>query len=214
MQQLVLAFTRQTSFKADDFIPMGCNADALEALQKLQNEGHGILYVYGAAGVGKSHFLHLAASRLNIPYLTPETLPEDPTTCLKAVVDMVDEADKNAQEKLFHLFNHIQNQHGLLILAGRPAPENLEILPDLSSRLSLVNRVKMHRPEDGQLEMLLVKFAADRQLELEPGVARFLMQRVERSPRALEGMLDLLDEASLAAQKRITIPLVKQVFNI
>lgn len=193
---------------------MGCNAQALEALEDLKKDGSGILYVYGPAGVGKSHFLHLAASRLNVPYFTPDTLPEDPTSHLHAVVDMLDEADKTAQEKLFHMFNHVQNQHGLLILAGRPAPENLEILPDLASRLSLVKRAQLQRPEDNQLEMLLVKFAADRQLILEPGVARFLMQRTERSPRALENVLDVLDEASLAAQKRITIPLVKQVFSI
>lgn len=193
---------------------MGCNADALESLYDLQQEGSGILYVYGSEGVGKSHFLHMAASQLKVPYYTPDTLPDDPTITLQAVVDMVDEADKPAQEKLFHLFNHVQNNHGLLLLAGRPAPENLEILPDLASRLSLVRRAYMQRPEDGQLEMLLVKFAADRQLELEPGVARFLMQRAERSPRALETMLDKLDEASLVAQKRITIPLVKQVFEL
>src|SRR5690606_26945063 len=117
MRQLVFPFTRQTSFKAADFMPMGCNADALEALYDLQREGSGVLYVYGSEGVGKSHFLHLAASQLKVPYYTPDTLPDDPTTTTQAVVDMVDEADKAAQEKLFHLFNHVQHNHGLLVLA-------------------------------------------------------------------------------------------------
>lgn len=210
-KQLLLDFPRQTKFDAADFMPMRCNAMALNAIEQALTNGSGGLFIHGPEGCGKSHLLHLAAERLGVPVHTPKTLPEDPTQLSCAVVDMVDEATRDEQEKLFHLYNHLMAGRGLLILAGRHGADQLEGLPDLTSRLKTLNHVKMALPDSHQLELLLVKFAADRQLQIDAAVVRYLLRRAERSPRKLEGLMGKIDEASLTEKRAVTIPLVKQV---
>lgn len=212
-KQLLLDFPRQTKFDAADFMPMSCNADALKALEATLANGVGGLFIYGPEGCGKSHLLHLAAARLSVDVLTPDTLPEDPTALTCAVVDMVDEATPEEQEKLFHLYNHLMAGRGLLILAGRNGADQLDGLPDLTSRLKTLQHVKMALPDSPQLELLLVKFAADRQLQVDAAVVRYLLRRAERSPRKLEGLIGKIDEASLTEKRAVTIPLVKQVVS-
>ena len=212
-KQLLLDFPRQTKFDAADFMPMSCNADALKAIETNLTNGTGGLYIYGPEGCGKSHLLHLAAGRLNVEVFTPDTLPSDPTTLTCAVVDMVDEATPDQQEKLFHLYNHLMSGRGLLILAGRHAADQLKGLPDLTSRLKTLQHIKMQLPDSPQLELLLVKFAADHRLQIDAAVVRYLLSRAERSPRKLEGLVAKLDEASLTEKRAVTIPLVKQVVS-
>lgn len=212
-KQLLLDFPRQTKFDAADFMPMSCNNDALKALETTLTRGFGGLYIYGPEGCGKSHLLHLAADRLNAAVLTPATLPADPTTLRAAVVDMADEATPTQQEALFHLYNHLMNSQGLFILAGRLPADQLQGLADLTSRLKTLQHVKMTMPDSQQLELLLVKFAADHRLQIDAAVVRYLLSRAERSPRKLEGLIGKLDEASLTEKRAVTIPLVKEVVN-
>lgn len=210
-KQLLLNFPRQTKFDAADFMPMSCNAEGLKALESLLKKGFGGLYLHGAEGCGKSHLLHVAAERLGTVVLTPQTLPEDPTSLRTAIIDMADEATPAQQEQLFHLYNHLMNSQGLLILAGRIPADQLKGLPDLTSRLKTLQHVKMNLPDNPQLELLLVKFAADRRMQIDAAVVRYLLRRAERSPRMLEGLMGKIDEASLAEKRAVTIPLVKQV---
>ena len=208
--QLVLNFPRQTSFAAEDFMPMNFNAEALAQITRLAQQGHGMVYVYGAEGVGKSHLLHVAAARLGVPVLTPDTLPDDPTTHKTVVLDMLETASPAQQEKIFHIYNHIRAERGLLIVAGRQPANLLGFLPDLTSRLKTIQHIPITQPDQRHLELMLVKFASDRQLALEPAVIRYLLKRAERSPRTLEGMIAKLDTASLADKRAISIPFVKQ----
>jgi len=124
---------------------------------------------------------------------------------------MADEATPTQQEHLFHLYNHLMNSQGLLILAGRIPADQLHGLPDLTSRLKTLQHVKMKLPDSPQLELLLVKFAADRQMQIDAAVVRYLLRRAERSPRMLEGLISKIDEVSLIEKRAVTIPLVKQV---
>ena len=213
--QLVLNFPRQTSFAAEDFMPMNFNADALAQTTSLAQQGSGMGYIYGAEGVGKSHLLHVAAAHLGVPVLTPDTLPEDPTKNKTVVLDMLETATTQQQEKIFHIYNYIRAEMGLLLVAGRQ-PANLlgnllGVFPDLTSRLKTIQHHHMAQPDQHHLELMLVKFAFDRQLALEPAIIRYLLKRAERSPRTLEGMIDKLDEASLADKRAISIPFVKKV---
>lgn len=208
--QMVLNFPRQTSFAPEEYMPMSFNAAALQRANKLAEQGDGMLYIYGPEGVGKSHLLHVVAQRLGTEVYTPKTLPDDPTSVRTILVDMVEDASEAEQEKLFHVYNHLKAVRGLFILAGRSPANHLGFLPDLTSRLKTAEHIPLERPDQNHLELLLVKFAADRQLQLEPSVIRYLLKRADRSPRTLEGILEKLDDRSLAYKRAISIPFVKQ----
>ena len=60
-----------------------------------------------------------------------------------------------------------------------------------------------------------VRFSSEeRGLELTEDVATFLLSRQQRDLPYLLGMLETLDQASLQAQRRLTIPFVKQVLEL
>lgn len=208
--QLVLNFPRQTSFAVDDFMPMSFNAAALASTSKVAEQGWGMAYIYGPEGVGKSHLLHVIAQKLKTSVYTPATLPDDPTSQKVLLLDMLEEATPAEQEKVFHIYNHIRAEMGLLIIAGRKPANHLGFLADLTSRLKTIEHIPMEQPDQHHLELMLVKFAADRQLTLEPAVIRYLLKRAERSPRTLEGIVEQLDTRSLADKRAISIPFVKQ----
>ena len=55
--------------------------------------------------------------------------------------------------------------------------------------------------------------AAQRGLELPEETAEYLLRRMPRDLASLYGVLDKLDEASLMAQRRLTVPFIRDVLE-
>src|SRR6266403_937043 len=68
-------------------------------------------------------------------------------------------------------------------------------------------------PADALIGALLLKLFADRQLTVGEEVIIYLLHHMERSFAAASRMVAALDAAALAAQRRITVPLVRQVLG-
>ena len=114
----------------------------------------------------------------------------------------------------FHLFNQIAEQGGTLLLtAERPVAHWNLTLPDLASRLRAAPAVEIGMPDDALIEAVLVKMFMDRQLIIEPGVISYLVPRMERSFAAARSLVLKLDEAALAQQRTITVPLARDVIQ-
>lgn len=212
-RQMALSFPHQPRYQPEEFMPMPCNASALAALERLATQGYGLLYVWGGLGSGKTHFGRLAHARLGGQWLTPETMPEDPTSTLCAVVDDADHLDAAGQDTLFHMYNHMVSQKGTLVVLSQSPASMLKQLPDLKTRLAAMPDAQLKPMAQNQLQTLLVKLADDRQLTLDPAVMRYVLRHTERSPKALESLVAHLDSRALETQRRITIPLVKSVLS-
>ena len=65
--------------------------------------------------------------------------------------------------------------------------------------------------DDSQRLQALQLRAKGRGFDLPDDTGQFLMRRVARDMTALFNLLDKLDEASLSAQRRLTIPFVKTI---
>ncbi|VDY33982.1 DnaA-homolog protein hda [Morganella morganii] len=50
--------------------------------------------------------------------------------------------------------------------------------------------------------------------ELPEDVGRFILKRLDRQMRTLFDMLDRLDHASIVAQRKLTIPFVKDILRL
>jgi len=113
---------------------------------------------------------------------------------------------------LFSLFNRLRDSGTRLLIAGKSAPRHLHVqLPDLLSRLQLGVVFQVHELSDEDKIQALQKRARLRGMELSEEVAHYLLQRTERSSKGLFALLERLDEHSLRTQRRITIPLVRDV---
>lgn len=186
------------------------------------------LYLCGPAGSGKTHLLLAAIAEAqtlgqSVRYLPMRAIAGSLADALpgqeRADLVCLDELDViggNAADQvgLFDFHNRARAAGTRVIYAARAAP-SLEgwSLPDLVSRLNQCTRFLLSPLGDSDRRDLLQRRARQRGLALEPVVLDYLFRRVGRDLGTLTGLLDRLDRASLAAQRRITLPLVREVLG-
>ncbi len=186
------------------------------------------VFVEGAEGSGKSHLL-LAACReaheagRRARYLPVPAFAGALGSALDGLeandlvaVDGIDTvaASRADCEALFHLHNRLRDAGRTLVYASRlPAGDVAWALPDLRSRLGQGLRVSLDVLDDHGRREALRRRAARRGLELDDAVLDWLFRRVERDLKSLTALLDRLDRAALAAQRRLTVPFVRQCID-
>ncbi len=207
------------------------NAATLALLQQQAvGVGEAFVFIWGAAGVGLTHLLqascHTAqAAGRSVQYLplkdlagfAPEALFDGLETVDLVCVDALDAVAGRPdwERSLFHLYNRLRDSGGCLLVAAHQSPRGLPLeLPDLRSRLQwgLVCQLRPLSDEDKQRALQLR--AQARGLTLADDVAQFIVQRAPRDMNDLFCCLHRLDHASLAQQRKLTIPFVKQVLGL
>ena len=217
--QLSLAVNLRDGFDFDGYWDGG-NEAAVAAVRALEP---GSCYLWGEAGSGKSHLLQAACGEatrqgLRPVYLSlaqaglaPENLAGFDGLDLVALDDLDAVAGDEAWEQaLFHLYNRLHDAGARQLLAATVSPTALPLrLPDLKSRCGWGLVFRLQRLDETGLRQALRHRAARRGLELPDEVLDYLLRRLPREPALLFALLDRLDHASLAAQRRLTIPFIR-----
>lgn len=202
----------------------GANAQLVAHLKQLDSRVTGeAVWVWGAPGSGRSHLLQAACAdraqrrAIYLPLaehdgLQPEVL--DGLDSLEFVaLDDVDcvTASADWNRALFRLFNGLQAEGGALLLAaaGPPAATHFD-LQDLASRAAAAVVYQLRPLDDSDRLSALQMHAAARGLELSDAAGQYLLTRVSRDMAGLCRWLETLDAASLAAQRKLTIPLIRE----
>lgn len=227
--QLVLGVKLRDDARFDNFHG-DRNREAAQRLAAVcqQPDGVPVVTLCGDSDTGKSHLLqaacHLAEQQgqaavcISIAELQPfgpealAGLDEQGLVCLDDLDRVA--GDRAWEEAIFHLYNRIHDRGGLLIVSLSDLPGNQPfVLPDLVSRLAhgLTLQLGIYRDEDRQT--ILMARAEKRGLVMAEDVAGYILRRAPRGLADLLGVLDMLDENSLQAQRRLTIPFVKAVMG-
>ena len=200
--------------------PAVCDAVASAA----RGESADWLYLSGPAGSGKTHLLLAACAEAGAvgrraAYLPmaafagalADALPAQEgadLVCLDGLEAIA--GHRGDEEALFHFHNRARAGGTVLLYAARGNPAALGLgLPDLATRLGQCTRFTLDALDDDGRRKLLRQRAARRGLQLDDAVLDYLMRRSERDLSSLTALLDRLDKASLAAQRRITIPFLR-----
>lgn len=197
---------------------------------QLQKQQQQFFYLYGEAGCGKSHLLKACCHYLFdrggsasfIPLQTAKSFSPDVLDNLeKQDLVCIDDLQAIAGESkwetaLFDLYNRIKEHgHTTLILSATSSPRHLPILlSDLRSRLSWGEVHKLLPLNERQKLKVLQQRAYLRGLELPNEVGLFLLKRLTRDTQSLFDTLQQLDQASLQAQRKLTIPFVKHCLQL
>jgi DnaA regulatory inactivator Hda len=212
--QLTLTFSHRPAFGADDFLVAPSNEAAIAWLDRWPDWPGPALVLYGPPGCGKTHLAHVWQARSGAPSLAPAdlTVTALPDLLGSAGAVVVDGADKAAERPLFHLINMMAERRGhLLLTAPEPPARWATSLPDLRSRLLAMPAVAVQPPDDALIGAVLLKLFADRQLTVGEDVIGFLLRHMERSFAAARQLVARLDQAGLAEQRPITVPLARAV---
>ena len=183
------------------------------------------LYLAGPAGSGKTHlllaacaeagavgrraaYLPLAAFAGALADVLPAQAGAD-LVCLDALETIA--GHRADEEALFHFHNRARAEGAVLLYAATGNPATLGLgLPDLVTRLGQCTRFSIDPLDDAGRRELLRQRAARRGLQMDDAVLDYLMRRSERDLASLTALLDRLDKASLAAQRRLTIPFLRE----
>ncbi len=83
----------------------------------------------------------------------------------------------------------------------------------LASRLASIPAVALAAPDDDLLVAVMAKQFADRGLEVNEDVLRYVASRVERSLAAAADAVARIDRAALAQQRKVTLALARTLIG-
>jgi DnaA-homolog protein len=185
-------------------------------------------YLAGVSGTGKTHLALAACAEAQAAGRSAAYLP------LAAAAGRVREAlqAREAQQllaldgvealagrsddelALFEFHNRARAAGVAVLYTAAAAPDALPLaLPDLRSRLAQCTRIVLAPLDDEGRRDVLRDRARRRGLVLEPGALDWLLRHRGRDLAGLTAALDRLDRASLAAQRRVTLPFLREVLE-
>lgn len=225
MEQLPLRMRLRDTARFASFV-VGGNAQVCAALQGSRPAAPLVVWLWGRAGTGKSHLLQAACADAgerndSAAYIDLARAPASAMldgcdalalVCLDGLESVAADPEWNAA--IFRLHTLLQDGLGRLVVASNVPPASLPFtLPDLRSRLLAADVHQLAElDEAGQCDALRLR-AGSRGLELSEDAALYLVHRLPRDMHSLLAVLDHLDAASLAAQRRLTVPFLRDALE-
>ena len=220
MQQLPLQVRPNEAARFETFVP-GPNREVLQLLSG--GSAPPVLWLWGRPGTGKSHLLQAAcaaasdrggvATYIDLHVTTAPGLLDGCESLDLVALDGLDPvaADAEWNVAIFRLHTLMQDGPGRLLISSTAPPAALHLtLPDLRSRLFAAPVHQLRELDDeGQIQALEAR-AARRGLELSREAAAYLVHRLPRDMHSLFDVLDRLDHASLVAQRKLTVPFLRE----
>jgi chromosomal replication initiator protein len=214
----VPAYTRlNPNYIFDYFIEGVCNRLALaSALAVARNPGHSYnpLYIYGGAGLGKTHLLHAighaaAANHINVICTSAEQFTNDFLSALrdksteefrhkyrKIGMLLIDDihfigGKEQTEESFFHTFNELHNTNRQIVITSDCPPREIPLIEErLRSRFEWGLIVDIQPPDfDTRLAILQTK-AKQLGVDLASDVIEYVAHHIQDNIRVLEGSLN------------------------
>ncbi len=219
--QLPLALRPAPDFRFDTFVGAG---EAVELLRALTAGAPDFVFLSGPEGSGKTHLAlatvqTAAAYGIAVQYVPLARLRGNAAAGLAGLerlgLIVLDDLHALLGEReddiaLFDFHNRARASGSAVLYTARETPAALPpCLPDLRSRLGQCTQAMLPRIDD-DLRLTILKCKAQaRGWLLDDAAVGFLLRRVGRDMASLSTLLDRLDRASLAEQRRVTVPFIR-----
>jgi len=203
-RQLPLDLAFRPAFGSADFVVADSNRDAVAWIDRWPDWPAHALAIHGPKGSGKTHLAHVWQARCEAAILTAPPAGAPPRRVI------LDEPQGWPEPALLHLYNAVREAGGHLLIVSELPPARWPVaLPDLASRLASIPAVALSAPDDELLIAVMAKQFADRGLEVNDDVLRYVASRIERSFAAAAEMVARIDRAALVEQRRVTLAVAR-----
>ena len=229
-KQLHLDIQLDESIRLSKFIECETTESLLKSLKNFLDEEPltNFLYIWGNKGVGKSYllravnqelfekkkktaFLSFRSSELYSPSIlegleTLDTIFIDDIHLLPNSLEW--------EKALFNFINCCLNQNTKVLVSSERIVKSMAIeLPDLQSRLLAFTAIELPDIKEDE-KIIALKEAADRKgLSLGDKELVYLLSHTSRSLSDLLKLLSDLDSFSLEKQRKLTVPLIKEMLS-
>ena len=227
-----------TAFTFDRFVIGPSNqfaCAAAEAVAERPGETYNPLYLYGGAGLGKTHLLHAIAHRvgassrsLKILYLTTEQFVNELINCIRRKrmelfrqtfrgvhLLLLDDIQfiggkERTQEEFFHTFNTLHSIGRQVVFTSDARPSDI---PGLEERLRsrfLQGLIADIQPPDLETRCAILREKARAVgWELPEDVVLFISRRAQKNVRELEGCLNRTIAYTQLTSHPLTVEMVR-----
>lgn len=216
-RQLAFDLPHREALGRGDFYVSASNAAALDAIEDWQGWPGRKLVLVGPEGAGKSHLTQVWAARAGAEIIAAKALAGADLAGFAgrnmALENADDLAGNPAFERAgFHLHNLVLAEGGHLLVTAQESPSHWGLaLPDLESRMAGARLVRIEAPDEALLAAVIVKLFADRQVDVSPRMISHVVPRIDRSFAAARDIVARLDAAALAAGRKVSLELAKDV---
>lgn len=230
------------NFTFDTFVEGKSNQLAKAAsMQVAENPGtaYNPLFIYGGVGLGKTHLMHAVGNLTQaqrpgakVVYLHSERFVADMVKALQhnainefkryyRSVDalLIDDIQffagkERSQEEFFHTFNALLEGQRQVILTCDRFPKEVQGLEErLKSRFGWGLTVAIEPPELETRVAILIKKAAQAEMDLPHEVAFFIAKRIRSNIRELEGALRRVIANAHFTGKPVTLDFAKEALR-
>jgi len=221
---LPLRFDRHFSF--DNYVSPQSSLIVGNLKALIADDGESMIGLYGASDSGKTHLINACAhyarqqgasfqlyDGLDLSQFDAAGF-DGPETCEILAVDNLDALCGNRlwEEKFYQIINSCKNEGLRLVFTLSENPSSLKCrLADFQSRLSWGLLLQLPTTAETDIGKVIKLRAGLLGIELSKEVIAYLMVHYSRELSRQIEILRILDQASLSEQKRITVPLVKQI---
>jgi chromosomal replication initiator protein len=186
------------------------------ALSVAQNPGHSYnpLYIYGGAGLGKTHLLHAigqaaAAKRINVICTSAEQFTNEFVTALRErntdefrnkyrsigmlLIDDIQfiGGKEQTEESFFHTFNELHNTKRQIVITSDCPPKSMPLLEErLRSRFEWGLIVDIQPPDYETRLAILQSKAGKKGVDIGRDVLELIARDTQTNVRTLEGLLN------------------------
>lgn len=226
MSQLALPLKLQDHAVFESFLPVGNETLVAFLIDLVDAAGGPGCWLRGAKSTGKTHLLQAVCERGgDLAQFVPlsefagagpqilDGLQARKFICLDDVDAVA--GDEDWEIGLFTVCNSLADAGGILVCAAGAAPRDCGfVLADLQSRFSRLPTFQLHALDESERIEALQLRAHHRGLELPAETATYLLTHSKRDMSSLYGVLDKLDSEAMRAQRRLTIPFVREVLEL
>lgn len=216
--QIPLEFPILAAMGREDFMIGQSNQTAVDWIDRWPKWPAPALFLTGPAASGKSHLASIWQGRSKAATIKPQDLIENEAALLASaaptlMIDGIDPwlGDRAAETTLFHLYNILKEEGRTMLLTGRAAPSHIDFaIPDLASRLRAAPCATIESPDDTLLQNIIVKMFADRQIQINDDIIKYLLPRMDRSFKFISDIVAKSDELALSQKRPVTIPVIRE----
>ena len=227
MEQLPLGVQLRERASFEGFVT-GQNLEVVTRVQATAlQRSRAVLWLWGAEGCGRSHLLLAACAAAplgaRVAYLPLAELADSTVDFLGGALGSallcIDDIDRGVgdlpiERALFALYRRSEEQGASLIVAASSPPAALAWqLADIGSRFGAAEVFQLRPLDEAGEHEALRRRAAQRGLDLPDETTRYLLRRFPRDMRTLGKLLDEIDVAALSAQRRLTVPFVREILG-